>query len=573
VEVVAARTLSALYITLDIAWLGIFGAIPLWRKKRTAFVAGLIGGLVYFIVDYGIFYRLLGTRVVRGADPLQFLLWLSLSYGFTNIAWIWLLLDRDGHAVEWLLMIILGWVTVALLSRSFGAGFAVIAIRRGTSAYRGMMALLLAVGYGFLILRNLLPDPRSRVAAQVGALDSLWRSIRMNGKLVNRSTGFLALLFILGVIAAGCASVPAAVEPAGAPTPAVAPTLAPTSAAEAAPTTAPTTAPTPVPAAAAGAYWPTEGWRTSTPEEQGMDSKMLAEMVAEINARKMKVHSLLVIRNGYLVSENYFNGFTPDGKHEMQSVVKSFISTLVGMALDKGYLDGTNRRVVDLFSDRPIKLLDERKEKMTVEDLLTMRSGLDYTEVNNFSAADTSPDLIQYMLDLPMARDPGSKWVYCTGCSYLLAAIVGKTSGMSIFDFADQNLLKPLGITDYRWSGDAARDNPGIFGLHLRPRDMAKLGYLYLRKGQWDGRQIVSSDWVEQATQQRTDVDVDPHFGYGYHWFTVPAMKGYAALGTGGQIILVVPESDLIIVSTANTEESIFELFEKYVLPVVQNSQ
>jgi hypothetical protein len=163
VEVVAARTLNALYIYLDIAWLGIFGAILLWRKKRTAFVAGLIGGLVYFIVDYGIFYRLLGTRVVRGADPLRFLLWLSLSYGFTNVAWIWLLLDRDGHAVEWSLLIILGWVTVALLSQSFGAGFAVIAIQRGTSVYHGVMALILAVGYGILILRNLRAPPEQRV--------------------------------------------------------------------------------------------------------------------------------------------------------------------------------------------------------------------------------------------------------------------------------------------------------------------------------------------------------------------------------------------------------------------------
>jgi len=162
-EVVAARTLNALYIYLDVAWLIIFGAILLWQKKRTAFVAGLIGGLVYFAVDYGIFYRLLGTRVVRGADPFGFLVWLSLSYGFTNMAWIWLLLDRDGHEVEWSLLVILGWVTVALLSQSFGASFAVISIRRGTGAYHGVMALILAAGYGYLIVRNLRVGPERRV--------------------------------------------------------------------------------------------------------------------------------------------------------------------------------------------------------------------------------------------------------------------------------------------------------------------------------------------------------------------------------------------------------------------------
>jgi hypothetical protein len=162
-EVVAARTLNALYIYLDVAWLVIFGAILLWRKKRTAFVAGLIGGLVYFAVDYGVFYRLLGTRVVRGADPFWYLLWLSLSYGFTNIAWIWLLLDRDGHEVEWSLLIVLGWVTVALLSHSFGAGFPAISSQRGTGSYHGVMALVLAAGYGYLILRNLRTAPERRV--------------------------------------------------------------------------------------------------------------------------------------------------------------------------------------------------------------------------------------------------------------------------------------------------------------------------------------------------------------------------------------------------------------------------
>lgn len=99
---------------------------------------------------------------------------------------------------------------------------------------------------------------------------------------------------------------------------------------------------------------------------------------------------------------------------------------------------------------------------------------------------------------------------------------------------------------------------------------MAKLGYLYLRDGQWDGRQIVSSNWVKSATQRRADVDVDTHFGYGYHWFTVTSMEGYAAIGNGGQIVLVIPKSDLVIVTTAATQESIFELIDQYVLPAVQ---
>ena len=210
---------------------------------------------------------------------------------------------------------------------------------------------------------------------------------------------------------------------------------------------------------------------------------------------------------------------------------------------------------------------------MTVEHLLTMRSGTDCTDPASWEMLIKSPDWVQFALDLPMVQSPGVQWAYCTGCSHLLSAIVQKTSGMNTLDFADRYLFKPLGISDFKWTLDPAGTPAGGAGLHLRPRDMAKLGYLYLRKGQWDGQQIVSSEWVEKATQTHADLDVNVHFEYGYHWFTHPAMVGYAALGDLGQIILVIPESDLVIVTTAATEESIFELIEQYILPAVQKAQ
>jgi hypothetical protein len=155
VDIVAARTLNTLYISLDIAWLILFCSLLLYFKRRQALVVGLLAGVVYFLVDYGIFYRLLGTRVVNGANPFWFLLWLSFSYGITNFAWIWLLLDRDGHAVEWSTLIFTAWLAIALLSQNFGAGFAVISIQRGTGAYHGVMAILLFAGYLFVIIQNL----------------------------------------------------------------------------------------------------------------------------------------------------------------------------------------------------------------------------------------------------------------------------------------------------------------------------------------------------------------------------------------------------------------------------------
>ncbi|MBN1376443.1 MAG: hypothetical protein JXA01_09840 [Dehalococcoidia bacterium] len=162
-EVVAARTLNYLYIYIDIAWLLIFALILIYRKRYLALIFGVIGGVIYFAVDYGIFYVLLGTRIVTGAETCWFLLWLSISYGFTNIAWIWLLLDRDDKSVEWSALIIIAWLAIALLSQNFGTYFPQVYIQRGTGTYHGAMAVILAVGYSYLIIRNLCVSKGKRV--------------------------------------------------------------------------------------------------------------------------------------------------------------------------------------------------------------------------------------------------------------------------------------------------------------------------------------------------------------------------------------------------------------------------
>jgi hypothetical protein len=154
-QIVAARTLNTLYIFLDIAWLALFCSLLLVFKRRLALLVGLLAGLLYFLVDYGIFYRLLGTRSVQGANTFWFLLWLSFSYGITNFAWIWLLLERDRHSVEWSALIVSAWLALALLSQNFGAGFPVITIQRGTGAYHGVMAIILFAGYLYIIIQNL----------------------------------------------------------------------------------------------------------------------------------------------------------------------------------------------------------------------------------------------------------------------------------------------------------------------------------------------------------------------------------------------------------------------------------
>jgi CubicO group peptidase (beta-lactamase class C family) len=288
----------------------------------------------------------------------------------------------------------------------------------------------------------------------------------------------------------------------------------------------------------------------------------------------MKIHSFLIIRNGYLVSETYFGGFAADTKHNMQSVGRSFTATLIGIAIDKGFIKGVDQRVLDFFPDRTFEYLDAHKQAMTIEDVLTMRTGLDWQEARgDMELQQQQPDWLKFVLDKQMLEAPGSQWNYCSGCSHILTAILQESTGMNPRDFAEQYLFKPLDIKDAKWMTDPDDIPYGAGGFPLTPRDMAKLGYLYLRKGQWEGQQIVSAEWAQKATQATVPVlTVDEHFGYGYHWFTVTSMAGYAALGGGGQIILVVPKHDLVIVTTAHTDESIFELIEQYVLPAIQES-
>ena len=377
------------------------------------------------------------------------------------------------------------------------------------------------------------------------AIGKTVHSKKMHTHPIHRPTIFLALFCILIASITGCAS----------PALTVAPTIGP--------------AQTPV----TGQYFPTDGWRTSTPEEQGMDSNKLAQMLSAVQQKHLSLHSLLVIRNGYIVSETYFGAFTQDTPHQLYSVTKSFIATLIGIAIDKGAIDRTDHRILDFFPEDTIENLDQYKQAITLENLLTMRAGLDWQEGDPaYMALAQSPDWVKFMLDKPMVQPPGTWFNYCSGCSHLLSAILEQTTGMNTLDFAKQNLFQPLGITNVTWDTDAQGIPIGGWGLQLTPRDMAKLGYLYLYNGIWERDQIVSGDWVNRATQTHTETDSE--LGYGYQWWTYPSLSGYAALGMGGQTVFVIPRSDLVIVTTADMDnhDEIFQLIEQYIVPAVKKS-
>lgn len=315
--------------------------------------------------------------------------------------------------------------------------------------------------------------------------------------------------------------------------------------------------------------WPTAGWRVSSPAEEGLDPGLLEEMDEEIRQQNINLHSLLIVRHGAIVYETYYGSYRASTQHAMYSVTKSFIGTLVGMLADQSRLD-IRQPVVEALGREDFASLDEGKRAMTVEDLLTMRSGLGWVEGDPaFSRMYRSDDWVKTVMDLPMAGSPGDKFVYCTGCSHVLSAVIEEVSEIGTEAFARENLFEPLGITDYRWERDGQGIALGGWGLQITPRDMAKLGLLYLHEGQWDGQQIISSSWVRAATSRQADAE--GRLDYGYQWWIYDRNSAYTALGRDGQTIWVSPELDLIVVTTAqiNDHDPIFDLIDRFIVPAV----
>jgi CubicO group peptidase (beta-lactamase class C family) len=327
---------------------------------------------------------------------------------------------------------------------------------------------------------------------------------------------------------------------------------------------------------ASESYWPTDGWRTSTAEAQGMDSEMLDEMVETIQEQGYGIDSVTVIRSGYMVADTTFHPFQPDSRHIIHSCTKSIISALIGIAIDEGYIANVDQPILDIFSERTVVNLDANKEAMTLEHVLMMASGLECRDSylyrwRGLREMEQSDDWVQFMLDLPMAEPPGTRFEYCNGGSFLLSAIIQKTTGMSAAEFAEKHLFGPLGISDVVWPSNPDGITIGWGELRMRPHDMAKIGYLYLNQGQWDGEQIVPVDWVAASTRKHISATLQD--GYGYQWW-VADPEVYMALGYAGQYIVVVPEKALLVVFTSDLAERDFyvpqQLLDDFIIPAVE---
>jgi CubicO group peptidase (beta-lactamase class C family) len=306
-----------------------------------------------------------------------------------------------------------------------------------------------------------------------------------------------------------------------------------------------------VPPRAVDGYFPAAEWRTSSPEAQGIDSEALVALVDAVQANQLPIHSLHIVRYGHLVLDAYFYPFLAGERHDVASVTKSVTTTLVGLALERGALAGLDVPVYPLLSPAPPE--DVRKQQIRLRHLLTTSSGLDCGIApyeRETLAMATSSDWVRFALDLPMRETPGTRFAYCSPGFHLLSAMITRGTGLAAEDFAREALFAPIGIADVRWPRDPQGISHGAGDLQLRPTDLLRLGYLFLRQGEWGGRQVVPKEWVAHAT--RHQVDATGSQGYGFGWWVSTDIPGlYQAAGRGGQRLIVWPAKDIVVVVTA----------------------
>ena len=305
-------------------------------------------------------------------------------------------------------------------------------------------------------------------------------------------------------------------------------------------------------ASAFAQYWPSTTWRTATPESQGLDSQILSNAVDEVGRKQLGVHSLLVIRHGYAVLDAYFYPYDAATPHDLASVTKTITSVLTGIAVDRG-LVRLDQPALGFFPKEAPAQPDERKQKITVGNLLRMESGLDCGYVpgeQELEQMKRSPNWVQFALGLPMRYGPGEHTSYCSPGYHLLGSLIGAAAKSSELEFARKFLFEPLAIQGVVWADDPQGRSHGWGDSHFPPGDVAKIGYLYLHGGNWNGKQIVPQSWVTMSTTPPAGPRDGPG-GLGYEWGASTGANGpqFGGNGRGGQTLLVWPQLDLIVVS------------------------
>ena len=327
-----------------------------------------------------------------------------------------------------------------------------------------------------------------------------------------------------------------------------------------------------------------DGWKTTTAESLGVDPTRLAALTASIRAwPELGVHAILIERSGRLIYEEYFDGFDerwgePLGRvtmtaatiHDVRSVTKSVVSALAGIAVGEGALKSLDQPVVEWFPEYP-ELNTAERRRLTLKHVLGMTSGLEWNEEIPYSdprndeirmTRDAQP--LRYALSRRFVHDPGAEFEYNGGLTHVLAAVLERATKTPIEEYAKTKLFQPLGIETFEWIGDLAGMPAAASGLRLRGRDLAKFGSLYLHGGQWNGRRIISADWIEQSTRRQFRFGGQPareqsrpaetgEFGYAYFWwyscYPTPGglVEARTAVGNGQQRVFVLPGLDMVV--------------------------
>jgi CubicO group peptidase (beta-lactamase class C family) len=293
-----------------------------------------------------------------------------------------------------------------------------------------------------------------------------------------------------------------------------------------------------------------DGWATATPSSQGMDGGLLDD-AGDVAADFYSMRSLIVVRHGYIVFERYFRGYGADDRPVLRSITKSIASAAYGIALERGDLPSLDLRVAEVFPQY-VAPTDTTRGKITVRHLLTMTSGLNSEQADD-AVRDTS--WLRAYAEAPIISEPGTTFRYDGALPHLLSGILTARTQMTLADYMGQYLFGPLGITGTTWDEDPQGFTSGFSGLGIRPRELAKIGRLYLQGGMWEGQQVLSQDWVEQAGINQAPGGADTA-GYGYLWW-ISAETGYRAFygaGYGGQYLYMIPDLDLVVVITGDPD-------------------
>ena len=295
--------------------------------------------------------------------------------------------------------------------------------------------------------------------------------------------------------------------------------------------------------------WPTAIWETSTPDEQGMNATRFMELLDYLdNESALHPTGVMIIRHGYIVLEEYLSTTLGQNRSiDILSCTSSVVSALAGVAINQGLLE-IDDSVLSFFPDKEIDNHVASKDAITIENLLTNTAGLDWEENTDPTAMRIQDDWVQYILDRPMVHEPGTFFEYNSGLAHVLSAILENVTGMSTLEYAETTLLEPLGIVEYEWNADPQGVYEGGSGLELTLRDLAKVGYLYLNNGSWDGVQIIPQSWVTQSSTSH--INVNTIKDYGYLWWIYRSTGIYTAVGFTARTVSVIPEYDIVAIAT-----------------------